>query len=241
MRVFLILVFLSLVSGCPKSSPPETQPDQSVTAAAEEPAASAAERPSVNPVLTAEALAPEGMGIATFAGGCFWCMEKPFEVIDGVKAVYSGYTAGPEVNPTYKEVAYGRTGHTEAVRIVYDPAKVEYELLLKVFWRNIDPTQVNGQFVDKGKQYRSGIYTHDAAQAAAVEASLAEVRAKFDKPIVTEIQAAGPFYPAEEYHQDFYIKDPSHYQRYRSGSGRDAFLERVWGEEAGGYSLHGGK
>jgi methionine-S-sulfoxide reductase len=186
-------------------------------------------------------LHPQDRAIATFAGGCFWCMEKPFEVIDGVDAVYSGYTGGPEINPSYKDVAGGRTGHTEAVRIIYDPQKVSYELLLNVFWRNIDPTQVNGQFVDHGRQYRTGIYTHDDEQMRLSLKTRDEVQEKFQKPIVTEILAAQDFYVAETYHQDFYKTNPRHYQGYRKGSGRDRFLENVWGEEAGGYSLHGGK
>jgi len=237
MKSIILLSFLVLAS-C--KTPPVQEPTQEPAQHTNSMTEHASERVSVNPDLGANKLEPEGRAIATFAGGCFWCMEKPFEVIDGVDAVYSGYTAGPEVHPTYKEVAGGKTGHTEAVRIVYDPSKVSYELLLKVFWRNIEPTQKNGQFVDKGKQYRSGIYTHSDEQAELARRSLEDVQPKFDRPIVTEIQAAGVFYPAEEYHQDFYIKSPDHYNGYRRGSGRDAFLKKVWGEEAGGYSLHGG-
>jgi len=189
-------------------------------------------------------LAPAGKGIATFAGGCFWCMEPPFEAMEGVEAVYSGYAGGKEANPTYHDVGYGKTGHTEAVRVIYDKDKVSYELLAKVFWRNINPTQVNGQFPDHGTQYRTAIFYHDADQKRIAEETRKEVAAKFDDPIVTEITeitAANAFYPAETYHQDFYLKDKDHYSRYRNGSGRDAFLKKVWGDEAGGYSLHGGE
>lgn len=236
--VMFFLVLAGLLVGCPAVDTSSRQSSaQTASEPAEVPTTQKSDPKKDKPDVD---LHPEGRAIATFAGGCFWCMEKPFEVIDGVDAVYSGYTGGPEINPSYKDVAGGRTGHTEAVRIIYDPQKVSYELLLKVFWRNIDPTQVNGQFVDHGRQYRTGVYTHDEAQMVLAIKTRDEVQARFEKPIVTEILPAPQFFVAETYHQDFYKTNPRHYQGYRKGSGRDAFLEKVWGEEAGGYSLHGG-
>lgn len=173
---------------------------------------------------------------ATFAGGCFWCMEAPFDKIDGVISTTSGYIGGTKKNPTYQEVSAGSTGHTEAVQIVYDPKKVTYEKLLYTFWRNIDPTVSNRQFCDVGTQYRSGVFYHDDAQKAAAEKSKAELAKskRFKAEIVTEITAASEFYPAEEYHQDYYVKNPLQYKFYRSGCGRDARLKELWGAEAGG-------
>src|SRR5678816_1486189 len=141
---------------------------------------------------------------ATFAGGCFWCMEPPFDALDGVVSTTSGYTGGHTANPTYEQVSAGKTGHTEAVEIVYDPRKVTYTRLLEVFWRNIDPLTANGQFCDMGSQYRAGIFVHDAAQRKLAETSKAAVAQRLQKPIVTEITAASQFWPAEEYHQDYY-------------------------------------
>lgn len=239
---FSLAFILALTFGCQSTNNGEskTTPTAEPVAEPETEPASQPEKPE-GISTTDQQLAPEGMAIATFAGGCFWCMEYPFEAIPGVKETYSGYTAGEEVNPTYKQVARGLTSHTEAVRVVYNPDTVSYELLLKVFWRNINPTQVNGQFVDKGTQYRTGIYWHDEAQKKAALASKEEIAAKFDDPIATEIEEAGPFYAAEDYHQNFYEKSTAHYQRYREGSGRDQYLEKVWGKEAGGYSLHPGE
>ena len=168
---------------------------------------------------------------ATFAGGCFWCMEPPFDALDGVISTTSGYTDGQVENPTYKQVSRGGTGHTEAVQIVYDPARISYEKLLEVYWRNVDPLTDNAQFCDGGTQYRTGIYYHDAAQQAAAEASrqaLADSH-RFDKPIVTDIAAATTFYPAEDYHQDYYLKNPVRYKYYRYSCGRDKRLEKLWG------------
>jgi methionine-S-sulfoxide reductase len=170
---------------------------------------------------------------AIFAGGCFWCMESPFEKIPGVFEVVSGYTGGTEVDPSYQQVAAGKTGHTEAVEVVYDPQQVSHAELLDVFWRQIDPTDAGGQFVDRGSQYRSGIYPLNAEQQRLAESSkqkLAE-SGRFSRPIVTEIVMAGKFYPAEEYHQDYYKKNPLRYKYYRYGSGRDKFLDRAWPEE----------
>ena len=247
--ILALLLATALIAavGCQSTSDGKSEDDTKVTEqpseAASKPAEEAASRPAEGDRngYPTESMAPEGKGIATFAGGCFWCMEAPFEAIDGVDAVYSGYTAGPEVRPTYKQVGGGATGHTEAVRVIYDKDKVSFELLAKVFWRNINPTQKDGQFVDHGRQYRTGIYTHDAEQKKIAEATKAEAQKKFDDPIVTEIEDFESFYPAENYHQDFYLKSTDHYSRYRNGSGRDAYLKKVWGEEAGGYKLHGGE
>jgi peptide-methionine (S)-S-oxide reductase len=172
---------------------------------------------------------------ATFAGGCFWCMEPPFEKIPGVASVTSGYTGGQKVNPSYEEVSAGGTGHAESVDIVYDPAKVTYAQLLDVFWHNVDPTQGDGQFCDHGHQYRTAIFYHDAEQKRLAEESKEKVQARLQKPVVTEIVAASRFYPAEEYHQDFYKKNPVRYYTYRSGCGRDRRLKEVWGADAGGH------
>jgi peptide-methionine (S)-S-oxide reductase len=173
-----------------------------------------------------------GEALATFAGGCFWCMEPPFEELPGVVSVTSGYTGGSKVNPSYDEVSGGGTGHAEAVEIAYDPAKIGYEKLLEVFWRNVDPTVADRQFCDIGSQYRSAIFVHDAAQRAAAERSLAEVQKKLGVPVKTQIVAAGAFYRAEEYHQDYYRKNPIRYRYYRYGCGRDARLSEIWGDEA---------
>jgi len=173
------------------------------------------------------------LALATFAGGCFWCMETPFEKLEGVHAVVSGYTGGHQPDPTYEEVCRGTTGHAEAVQISFDPAVISYEELLQVFWRQIDPTDAGGQFVDRGTQYRSEIYYHDQEQRHAATASkkaLAE-SGRFDEELVTEITAASDWYPAEDYHQDFYKKKPQRYHSYRRGSGRDRFLDRTWGAD----------
>ena len=167
---------------------------------------------------------------ATFAGGCFWCMEPPFDKLDGVVSTISGYTGGTEKNPTYEQVSAGKTGHMEAIEVTYDPSKVSYGQLLDVFWKNIDPTQNNGQFVDIGAQYRTAIFYHNEEQRRlALESRnrLQESR-KFGKPIVTEIRPAMEFYSAEDYHQDYYIKNPIRYKYYRWGSGRDRFIEETW-------------
>jgi len=170
---------------------------------------------------------------AIFAGGCFWCMEAPFEKLDGVSEVISGYTGGSKLDPTYQEVSAGGTGHTEAVEVLYDPQLVSYEKLLEVFWRQIDPTDADGQFVDRGDQYRSGIFYLDAEQKQLAEKSKQQLEktGRFNKPIVTEITAAGKFYPAEEYHQDYHSKNPIRYWYYRGGSGRDDYLDKVWGKD----------
>lgn len=169
---------------------------------------------------------------ATFAGGCFWCMEPPFDKLDGVISTTSGYTGGPEENPTYKQVSAGRTGHAEAVQILYDPGKVSYGKLLDVFWRQINPTTPDRQFVDVGSQYRAAIFYHDDEQRGLAEGSkkvMAE-SGRFEGPIVIEIVPAGSFWPAENYHQDYYQKNPLRYKFYRFGSGRDQYLEKIWGK-----------
>lgn len=167
---------------------------------------------------------------ATFAGGCFWCMEPPFDKRDGVISTIVGYTGGQEKNPTYEEVSSGKTGHVEAIQILYDPSSVTYAELLDVFWRNIDPTQMNGQFADIGRQYRTSIFYHSQEQKQLALASKDELQksGRYDKKIVTEIVPAGAFYSAEEYHQDYYKKNPIRYKFYRYGSGRDKFLKKVW-------------
>lgn len=172
---------------------------------------------------------------ATFAGGCFWCMEAPFDKLDGVVSVTAGYTGGSVRNPTYEQVSAGGTGHAEAVQIVYDPARIAYSKLLDVFWHNIDPTAKDRQFCDSGNQYRSGIFYHSADQqrAALQSKSALDKNKPFREPVVTEIVAATEFYPAEEYHQHYYKKNPLRYKYYRSGCGRDKRLKELWGNAAG--------
>lgn len=176
--------------------------------------------------------APAKTAKATFAGGCFWCMEPPFDKIDGVLSTTSGYTGGTKKNPTYEEVSAGGTGHTESVEIVYDPSRVTYEKLLDVYWHNVDPLTPNAQFCDHGNQYRTAIFYHDAAQKTAAEKSKKDLEAsgRFKQPIVTEIVAAAEFWPAEDYHQDYYEKNPVRYQYYRYRCGRDQRLEELWGK-----------
>lgn len=167
---------------------------------------------------------------ATFAGGCFWCTESDFEKAKGVVAVISGYTGGHVPHPTYKQVSSGVTGHVESVQVLYDPARTSYAELLDVFWKHVDPTDADGQFVDRGAQYRSVIFYADDAERKAAEASKQKLASsgRFAKPIVTDILPAGPFYPAEEYHQDYFKKNPIRYRFYRSRSGRDQFLKKTW-------------
>jgi peptide methionine sulfoxide reductase msrA/msrB len=167
---------------------------------------------------------------AVFAGGCFWCTESDFEKVDGVIEAISGYTGGPRANPTYRQVSGGGTGHIEAVKVVYDPDKITYEELLEVFWRHVDPTDAGGQFVDRGSQYRSAIFYANEQEKRLAEDSKKRLEATghFGKPIVSDILPLGPFYTAEEYHQDYYKKNPIRYKFYRSGSGRDRFLEKAW-------------
>jgi peptide-methionine (S)-S-oxide reductase len=177
----------------------------------------------------------QSLAIATFAGGCFWCMEPPYDKLDGVISTTSGYTGGRKKNPTYEEVSGGTTGHAESVQVVYDPTKVSYEKLLEVFWHNIDPFTPNAQFCDHGSQYRSAIFYHNEEQKRAAEASKQELEksGRFTQPIVTEIVPAGEFYPAEDYHQDYYQNNPVRYKYYRYRCGRDARLEEIWGKTEG--------
>lgn len=172
----------------------------------------------------------DGYAVATLAGGCFWCVESDMEKLPGVVEVISGFSGGDEVNPTYEDVSYGRTGHYEAVQVYYDPSQVTYAEILDWFWRHMDPTDDGGQFVDRGKQYRSAIFFHDEQQRLIAEQSKAELEAssRFDKPIVTPIVPYTAFYPAEAYHQDFYAKSSEHYWSYRRGSGRDQFIHSNW-------------
>jgi peptide methionine sulfoxide reductase msrA/msrB len=179
-----------------------------------------------------EAATPEG-AMATFAGGCFWCMEPPFEKMSGVSQVISGYAGGQVDNPTYGQVSAGGTGHAEVVQVHYDPRQVTYEDLLQVFWRQIDPTVAGGQFIDRGDQYRSEIFYHGSEQQVVAEESRSRLDAsgRFPSPIVTQITPLPRFYPAEDYHQDYYKKNPGQYAAYRTGSGRDQYLERIWSRE----------
>jgi peptide-methionine (S)-S-oxide reductase len=181
--------------------------------------------------------APTKRATAVFAGGCFWCEETAFEGVPGVLAVTSGYTGGHVANPTYEQVSAGGTGHAESVEVAYDPGKISYEKLLDIFWHNVDPLQRDAQFCDHGTQYRSAIFYGDPAQQKAAEASKAklEEEALFKGKIVTEIVPASTFYRAEEYHQDFYRKNPVRYSSYRAGCGRDARLKALWGAAAGGH------
>jgi len=172
-------------------------------------------------------------GVATFAGGCFWCMEPPFEKLTGVQKVISGYTGGNKKNPTYEDVSYGSTGHVEAVQIHFDPAKISYQDLLEVFWRNVDPTDSGGQFVDRGDSYVTGIFVHDDEQKKLAWESKRKLEnsKRYDRIIVTPIVKVTEFYPAEDYHQDYYKKNPVRYKFYRYRSGRDEFIEKIWGNE----------
>ena len=172
---------------------------------------------------------------ATFAGGCFWCMEHPFDALPGVLSVTAGYTGGQKKNPTYQEVSAGGTGHAESVQIVYDPSKVTYGKLLDVYWHNIDPTTKDRQFCDGGHQYRSAIFYQTEEQHKEALQSKAELEKTkpFKEPVVTEIVPAGEFYPAEEYHQHYYKKNPIRYHYYRNGCGRDQRLKELWGKAAG--------
>jgi len=185
---------------------------------------------ALNPFFAVARAATE---IATFAGGCFWCMEKPFEKLEGVIEVVSGYTGGHKENPTYKEVSAGITGHAETVQVTYDPSKITYLKLLDVFWKQIDPTDSGGQFADRGTPYRTEIFYHTDEQKRLAKKSkeTLEKTGIFDKPIVTEITPASTFYMAESYHQDYYKNNPIRYKYYRRGSGRDQFLKKIWGRE----------
>src|SRR3989344_1479455 len=178
---------------------------------------------------------------ATFAGGCFWCMEPPFEREPGVSAVISGYTGGNTENPSYEEVSSGSTGHLESIEVHFDPTIVSYQRLLEIFWEQIDPTDEGGQFVDRGSSYKTAIFYHNEEQRRLAEESKAKLQESgiHDKPLVTPILAAGPFYRAEEYHQDYYKKNPLRYKYYRGASGRDNYLEQIWSNRTAGQILGG--
>jgi len=185
-------------------------------------------------LFTGAAMSSEGKKAeAIFAGGCFWCMEPPYSFIDGVIDVSAGYTGGHVDNPTYNQVSSGRTGHYEAIRIIYDPEKVSYDKLLDIFWQNIDPTDDGGQFADRGTQYLTAIFYADEGQKAAAEASIKRLNEshKFNQPVATALLPAKKFYPAEEYHQDYYKKNPEHYNSYKVGSGRAGFIKKTWGDK----------
>ncbi len=169
---------------------------------------------------------------ATFAGGCFWCMQPPFDSISGVVDTVVGYSGGSEENPTYEQVWRGRTGHAEAIRVVFDPARVSYETLLETFWMNIDPTREDGQFADRGRHYRTAVFYHDEAQKrkALLSRKKLEESGKFKNPVVTSVEKFRSFYRAEEYHQKYYEKNPVHYYNYKKGSGREDFIRRTWGK-----------
>lgn len=173
------------------------------------------------------------LAVATFAGGCFWCTESDFEKLDGVVQAISGYSGGIKANPTYQEVSAGKTKHTEAVQVFYDPNIISYEGLLERLWREMNPTDGKGQFVDRGQQYRPAVFYHNAAQKVAVERSLEKLEKSeiYDKPMATEVSAFTVFYPAEDYHQDYYQRNPIRYSYYRNGSGRDQFLKKQWGDD----------
>lgn len=171
--------------------------------------------------------------LATFAGGCFWCMVKPFDQQPGIKSVISGYTGGSKPDPTYEEVCSGVTGHTEAVQITFEPDVFSYEKLLNTFWQQIDPTDIGGQFYDRGMSYRPAIFFHTEEQRELAEQSKKELQnsGRFKAPIVVEIVPAMPFYPAEEYHQQYYRKNPAHYNAYKEGSGRAGFIKKHWSDQ----------
>ena len=186
------------------------------------------------PLALAQGTSPSTPAKAVFAGGCFWCVESDFDKLPGVLSTTSGYTGGTVANPSYSQVSNKSTGHAEAVEIVFDPAKVSYEQLLEYYWRTIDPTTKDRQFCDVGSPYRTAIFAQDAAQLKAAQASMAalEKSKPFKEPIVTQVVTGGPFYAAEDYHQDYYKKNPIRYQYYRSSCGRDARLKELWGKQA---------
>ncbi|MCB9796315.1 MAG: peptide-methionine (S)-S-oxide reductase MsrA [Alphaproteobacteria bacterium] len=221
-RLILAALTLTACAGTP-SSEPEAAPAE-------------AEHAEATPKAEGTSLVPEpgpGQAVAMFAGGCFWCMEKPFDQLEGVLATTSGYTGGELAGVTYKQIGGGTTGHFEAIHVLYDPAVISYARLLEVFWHNVDPTQDSGQFCDYGPQYRTAIFTSDPEEIRLAEESRAKAAETLGAEIVTQILPAGPFWMAEAYHQDFYKKNPEHYLRYRTGCGRDRRLGELWGEGAG--------
>ena len=224
LKVALAASLLIAGSACAQSGAGNTSNavDTSVTSQPPVNQGSAATQPFDNSTV------PAGKAVAIFAGGCFWCMEPPFDALDGVESTISGYTNGQLADPGYKQVSAGYTGHTEAVKIVYDPAKISYQQLLDVFWVNVDPTAENRQFCDSGSQYRSGIYPVNEEQRRLAVASKQQVEKEFSE-VYTEIESANTYYDAEDYHQDYYQKNPIRYKYYRYGCGRDKQLEDLWG------------
>ncbi|WP_263808059.1 peptide-methionine (S)-S-oxide reductase MsrA [Salinibacter sp.] len=206
------LFLLTLIGGFYFSAP---------TSDAEDPSASAA--PAISPAVA---------DTATFAGGCFWCMEPPYDKVDGVASTTSGFAGGEMVDPSYDQVASGTTKHTEVVQVVYDSTKVSYERLLRIYWHNVDPFDGTGQFCDRGSQYRPAVFAHSARQKRLAEESKTTVAARFEQPIAVEIERLDAFYAAEQYHQNYYQKNPDRYTNYRQGCGRDARLRDIWGEAA---------
>lgn len=191
---------------------------------------------SASPAMAQRMTDVPGLETATFAGGCFWCVEADFDKVEGVVTTISGFMGGKTPNPTYQQVSRGDTGHAEVVQIKYDPKKVSYDKLVHVFWRSVDPLDKDGQFCDRGDEYRTAIFYHSDAQKQIAEASKAAIESskRFKQPIVTEITQAGPFTAAEAAHQDYYIKEPGRYKNYRAGCGRDARVKALWGAEASG-------
>ena len=220
-RYFIAALTLLFMLGCQSSAEP-TQASESPTQASD----------------TAEDVAGDALeeapatGVATLAGGCFWCMQRPFDELDGVESTVVGYTGGEEESPTYHDVTAGATGHVEAVEVRFDPEVVSYDEVLDVFWRSMDPTDNEGQFADRGAHYRPFIFYHDDDQRQTAKASRQELddHGPFDDPIVVDIVAATTFWIAEDYHQDYYKTNPEHYEAYYAGSGRKGFLESTWGE-----------
>ncbi|MFO8231191.1 MAG: peptide-methionine (S)-S-oxide reductase MsrA [Longimonas sp.] len=213
----LLLAITTLLLGCADAS--STQSDE----------------PADTPDVDISALAQPDT--ATFAGGCFWCMEPPYDKLDGVAATISGFSGGDVENPSYDQVTGGDTGHTEVVQVIYDAEVVDYETLLEVYWRNIDPLDDGGQFCDRGNSYRPAIFAHNDTQRERAESTKTDVQERFDEEVVVPIQPFEAFYAAEDYHQNYYEKNPGHYNRYRQGCGRDARLEELWGDEAGATYL----
>ena len=213
-----VLIATVAVAAPPAATPP---PDR-----APEPASADAAVPAEARVAPATRTRAE----AVFAAGCFWCIEADFEKLDGVTAAISGYTGGHVPSPTYPAVTAGGTGHTEAVKVVYDPRKVTYEALVEYFWRHVDPFDGDGQFCDRGESYRPGIFPATAEERAIAERSKAAIAKRFGRPSPVEITTVGAFWPAEDYHQDYYVKNPIRYQYYRWGCGRDARVKAVWGD-----------
>lgn len=239
MPVVLCLLVILPLSLFARGSSDSAQADQPAPAgnAIEEGAESVQQPSGINPPLDVEYLDEvtalrQGYAVATFAGGCFWCMEGPYDVLEGVISTTPGYSGGHVINPRYEEVVSGTTGHTEVVQVVFDPQVISYEQLLEVFWVNIDPLDAGGQFCDRGSQYRSEIFYHDEHQRTAALASrqMIDEAGILPAPIVTEVTALDVFYPAEQYHHDYYRRNPIRYRFYRTACGRDARLAQLWGE-----------